>query len=179
MPAPSSLPQSAVLASSFRPDFGSLATGGMLTSAGAGKATESSRSPQTGDGSELRDVEGAEGLAGSASGEAAAVKTSRRREEVDGEGAHQAFAVARGFHYARAFLPDEEEKATEGSSASASVGADGDGDGRIGLALAPPPPLCLAFPTVLELTVRAADWLLCERIIERADDLRLVGFRSN
>ena len=117
-PAAPSPPWSPSTLSQFRPDFRSIAAGGVAAEGPSGVTTDGS--------------------------DPAAVRGGR-------EEAREPYAVARGFQYVRAFLPDEGEEPAAASDEDRGV--------RAALTLSstppPPPPLRLAFPTVVELTVRA------------------------
>lgn len=121
------------LASQFRPDFRSLA-GAAAIAAAAGAAAGAGGGPLT-------------ASTGGAGGDDPVLREARgqRREP---------YAVARGFHYVRAFLPEEKEEPDEDPGVVRTVG-------RMGSLLHPPPPppplppLLLAFSTVVGLVVRA------------------------
>ncbi|CAM9685266.1 unnamed protein product, partial [Ectocarpus sp. 12 AP-2014] len=114
----------------FRPDFRSLAGAGDTPSTRAGSAE---RNGNVGDGD------------GSAATDASVVAWKPQEER-------EPYAVARGFQYVRAFLPDVEQEHRETDACDGDD--DGDGGNRLSLDLPPPPPpLRLALPTVLELVI--------------------------
>ncbi|CAM9648779.1 unnamed protein product [Ectocarpus sp. 8 AP-2014] len=126
-PKPSSLPLRW-----FRPDFRSLAGAGGTPST---RAESAERNGDVGDGD------------GSAAADASVVAWKPQQER-------EPYAVARGFQYVRAFLPDVEEEHRETDSCDEDD--DVDGGNRLSLDLRsppPPPPLRLALPTVLELVI--------------------------